>query len=100
MSRNNSIIIKNFFHQLTKSSEMKAKKFQSNLGASDSVDSSRLKKLASDVLTWTLDEMQLLMHGQLKVRAIMAISQSPGSSRANPLLEGQEIWQHTFKLKV
>jgi hypothetical protein len=30
----------------------------------------------------------------------LAISQSPGSSRANPLLEGQEIWQHTFKLKV
>ena len=27
-------------------------------------------------------------------------SQSPGSSRANPMLEGQEIWQHTFKLKV
>jgi hypothetical protein len=47
---------------------MKAKKFQSNLGASDAVDSSRLKKLASDVLAWTLDEMQLLMHGQLKVR--------------------------------
>ncbi|CAB3992237.1 Myosin-M heavy chain [Paramuricea clavata] len=54
-------------NSLTKSSEIKAKKFQSNLGASDSVDSSRLKKLASDVLTWTLDEMQLLMHGQLKV---------------------------------
>jgi hypothetical protein len=30
----------------------------------------------------------------------LAISQSPGSSRANPMLEGQEIWQHTFKLKV
>jgi hypothetical protein len=30
----------------------------------------------------------------------LAISQSPGSSRANPMLEGQEIWQHTFKLNV
>lgn len=56
------------FHQLTKSSEMKARKFQSNLGTANLVDSSRLKKLASDVLAWTLDEMQLLMHGQLKVR--------------------------------
>ena len=55
------------FRQLTKSSEIKAKKFQSNLGTSNSVDSSRLKKLASDVLAWTVDEMQLLMHGQLKV---------------------------------
>ena len=54
--------------QLTKSSEMKAKKFQSNLGTSDAVDSSRLKKLACDVLAWTFDEIQLLMHGQLKVR--------------------------------
>jgi hypothetical protein len=26
----------------------------------------------------------------------LAISQSPGYSRANPMLEGQEIWQHTF----
>ena len=30
----------------------------------------------------------------------LAISQSPGYSRANPMLEGQEIWQHTFKLNV
>ena len=32
----------------------------------------------------------------------LAISQSPGSSRANSVLPvgGQEIWQHTFKLKV
>jgi hypothetical protein len=30
----------------------------------------------------------------------LAISQSPGSSRENPMLEGHEIWQHTFKLKV
>ena len=30
----------------------------------------------------------------------LAISQSPESSRANPMLEGQEIWQHTFKLNV
>ena len=30
----------------------------------------------------------------------LAISQSPGSCRANPMLEGREIWQHTFKLKV
>ena len=30
----------------------------------------------------------------------LAISQSPGSSRTNPLLEGQEIRQHTFKLKI
>ena len=28
----------------------------------------------------------------------LAISQSPGSSRANARLEGHEIWQHTFKL--
>jgi hypothetical protein len=28
----------------------------------------------------------------------LAISQSPGSSRANPFLEEQEIWQYTFKL--
>ena len=47
---------------------MKARKFQSNLGTANLVDSSRLKKLASDVLAWTLDEMQLLLHGQLKVR--------------------------------
>ena len=46
---------------------MKAKKFQSNLGSPETVDSFRLKKLASEVLTWTLDEMQLLMHGPLKV---------------------------------
>jgi hypothetical protein len=34
------------------------------------------------------------------LRAQLAISQSPGSSRANPMVEGQEIWQHTFKLNV
>jgi hypothetical protein len=28
---------------------------------------------------------------------ILTISQSPGSSHANVRLEGQEIWQHTFK---
>ena len=27
----------------------------------------------------------------------LAISQSPGSSLVNPLLEGEEIWQQTFK---
>ena len=31
---------------------------------------------------------------------LLAISQSPGSSRANPCLEGQEMWKHTFKLNV
>ena len=30
----------------------------------------------------------------------LAISQSPGFSRATHMLEGQEIWQHTFKLEV
>jgi hypothetical protein len=30
----------------------------------------------------------------------LAISQSPGPSRAISMLEGQEIWQHTFKLNV
>jgi hypothetical protein len=30
----------------------------------------------------------------------LVISQSPGPSRANPMLVGQEIWQHTFKLNV
>ena len=32
--------------------------------------------------------------------AQLAVSQSPGSSRANPMLAGQEIWQHIFKLNV
>ena len=36
----------------------------------------------------------------VEVNRQITISQSPGSSRVNPMLEGQKIWQHTFKLKV
>jgi hypothetical protein len=39
------------------------------------------------------------MHADMQVIKL-AISQNAESSRENPMLEGQEIWQHTFKLKV
>ena len=64
---------------------MKARKFQSNLGTASLVDSSRLKKLASDVLAWTLDEMQLLMHGQLKVLLHTQVLFSQNAQKQSPL---------------
>ena len=56
----------------------------------------------SEHLSWRLVIFYYNLQSQpgLQVIPLLAISQSPESSRANPMLEGQEIWQHTFKLNV
>ena len=40
---------------------------------------------------------RLFIHLAKRQSLVLAISQSPWSSRANPaMLEGQEVWQHIF----
>ena len=56
--------------------------------------------LDDSVKTLNLKRFKKQFKNQLIHQYELAISQSPASSRANPMLEGQEIWQHTFKLNV
>ena len=57
------------FYQLNTAVESRQKRYRASqqLGRSDSLDKLQMKKMASDILNWTLEEMQLLMHGVFQV---------------------------------
>ena len=49
--------------------ESRQKRYRASqqLGRSDSLDKLQMKKMASDILNWTIEEMELLMHGVFQV---------------------------------
>ena len=55
--------------QLNTTVESRRKRYRASqqLGRSDSLDKLQMKKMASDILNWTMEEMQLLMHGVFQV---------------------------------
>ena len=55
--------------QLNTAVESRQKRYRASqqLGRSDSLDKLQMKKMASDILNWTMEEMQLLMHGVFQV---------------------------------
>ena len=55
--------------QLNTTVESRQKRYRASqqLGRSDSLDKLQVKKMASDILNWTMEEMQLLMHGVFQV---------------------------------
>jgi len=55
--------------QLNTTVESRQKRYRASqqLGRSDSLDKLQMKKMASDILNWTMEEMQLLMHGVFQV---------------------------------
>lgn len=57
------------FFQLNTAVESRQKRYRASqqLGRSDSLDKLQMKKMASDILNWTMEEMQLLMHGVFQV---------------------------------
>ena len=63
--------------QLNTAVESRQKRYRASqqLGRSDSLDKLQMKKMASDILNWTMEEMQLLMHGVFQVNWPLANNQ-------------------------
>lgn len=61
--------------QLNTAVESRQKRYRASqqLGRSDSLDKLQMKKMASDILNWTMEEMQLLMHGVFQVNWLSLI---------------------------
>ncbi|XP_068688974.1 serine-rich adhesin for platelets-like isoform X2 [Montipora foliosa] len=59
----------NKINALNTAVESRQKRYRASqqLGRSDSLDKLQMKKMASDILNWTTEEMQLLMHGVFQV---------------------------------
>ena len=55
--------------QLNTAVESRQRRYRASqqLGRSESLDKLQMKKMASDILNWTMEEMQLLMHGVFQV---------------------------------
>ena len=62
-------VIRFLSFQLNTTVESRQKRYRASqqLGRSDSLDKLQMKKMASDILNWTMEEMQLLMHGVFQV---------------------------------
>lgn len=65
----NDKIIDSSFSAVEHSCCSRQKRYRASqqLGRSDSLDKLQMKKMASDILNWTMEEMQLLMHGVFQV---------------------------------
>jgi len=59
----------NKINALNTAVESRQKRYRASqqLGRSESLDKLQMKKMASDILNWTMEEMQLLMHGVFQI---------------------------------
>ena len=62
-------VIRFLSFQLNTAVESRQRRYRASqqLGRSESLDKLQMKKMASDILNWTMEEMQLLMHGVFQV---------------------------------
>ena len=73
--------------------------FTNSLHDPNSDDYQTLSRLVKNNVSFTIVMNFIVDSSSSSPQVVqLAISQSPGSSHANPMLEGQEIWQHIFKL--
>ncbi|XP_032239037.2 uncharacterized protein LOC5513651 isoform X2 [Nematostella vectensis] len=62
-----------------------------HLGRSDSLDKLQMKKMASDILHWSMTEMQLLMHGVFEV-TIQEFASSAAWSKRNSRSKSLDVF--------